>query len=367
MNRKYVPFLFLAFIILEPLASQEAAVSRQQGGVLFLNSNPLGAQVLLNGEPVPQTTPVLLRELDAGTYNLEIRKEGYKSETGELQVSEEEPTIRNVKLEPLFFQVVYPEEEQVVFNGEIIEVSENPLLFQNGQYSFQRKAGTLYIEPVFPKQRAINALNFSIPILAGLSSLMTLNTILSPQIEGGHTLSPSVIVSWSLTLTLTVTDLFLLKERKTFLREYSLSETDDSLHSSQAEELLQRGEYMLSLGNMNEALEFYTTLIEDFPDSPLLPEALYKTAKIHSITGETDLAAGEMRLLLGRYPVPEFYDKTCQNLAVLYFIQGDFETSLFYLDAMAFVDPLFSREEVALYGSDILERWSKNVTPETME
>lgn len=46
-------------------------------GILYINTNPAGASIYLNGRLNPNTTPAQIEELKPGAYKLEIRREGF--------------------------------------------------------------------------------------------------------------------------------------------------------------------------------------------------------------------------------------------------------------------------------------------------
>lgn len=341
-------------------AQAEEVDVRERAGILFLTSDPMGAEVYLNGSPLVDKTPVLLRDLDPGTYEVELVKEGYKPISAKLEVNIGSPVMRDVTLESLYFKPRFIDEKALVFNGDVLDNPEYGLRLDTGAYLFRRNAaGSLIIDPVYPRQNLISALNFSISLFAVLSGVLTANDIIGSNTDS-FSLSPSTTLSWGVTLSLTAADLFLLGHRRTYLEKIQPEPLQENASTLEAATYYNRGERLLSLGNMDEALNYYTEVLDRYPESPFIPRALYKIAKIHQITGETSLAATELQLILDSYPVPDLYDKACQNLAVLYFREGHFEKSLTYLDAMVFVDPLFSREEVALYGSDILKVWSES-------
>lgn len=68
--------------------------------ILYVNSDPKGAQITVNGNPISQATPVILSDLMVGSYRIGVNKPGFKSyETRvTVPVSSIKPLI--VKLEP---------------------------------------------------------------------------------------------------------------------------------------------------------------------------------------------------------------------------------------------------------------------------
>jgi pSer/pThr/pTyr-binding forkhead associated (FHA) protein/tetratricopeptide (TPR) repeat protein len=68
--------------------------------VLYVATQPPGAEIMVNGNPIAQPTPVILSDLSVGSYRVKIKKAGFKEyETRvTLPVSAIEPVI--IKLEP---------------------------------------------------------------------------------------------------------------------------------------------------------------------------------------------------------------------------------------------------------------------------
>jgi hypothetical protein len=55
-----------------------AVILHAFNGVLMLSSTPPGASILVNGRPVPETTPAQL-SLAPGTYKISVQKNGSQS------------------------------------------------------------------------------------------------------------------------------------------------------------------------------------------------------------------------------------------------------------------------------------------------
>ena len=55
-----------------------AVILRAYNGVLMLSSTPPGASILVNGRPVPETTPAQL-SLAPGSYKISVQKNGLQS------------------------------------------------------------------------------------------------------------------------------------------------------------------------------------------------------------------------------------------------------------------------------------------------
>ncbi|MCE9624516.1 MAG: PEGA domain-containing protein [Deltaproteobacteria bacterium] len=69
--------------------------------VLYVATEPVGAQISINGNPLAQATPVILSDLLVGSYRVSIQKDGFKPFESRvtLPLSAIKPLI--VKLQPL--------------------------------------------------------------------------------------------------------------------------------------------------------------------------------------------------------------------------------------------------------------------------
>jgi tetratricopeptide (TPR) repeat protein len=348
------------FLIIATIAhSQRTEV---HSGTFFLSTVPINADVLLDGEPLADQTPLLLRALEPGIHELEIRKEGYRTELREIELAAGEIRSLEIDLSSLFFDPVLPEEQTVVIRGEEQEAGDTVYRFPEGSYSFDREGGSLHIEPVFPQERWIRGLNLAIPLSAAFTTVLTLHDIFYPkraalQFGEDFSLSPVTLSAFGLTFTLVGFDIALYarrnKARRTF--SYDAIPREQALH--RAGEYYQRAENLLALGQLEEAQRFYTRVLENYRDSPLYPQALFKTARIHFLTGRDSLATIQFNLIADHYPLPDLYDKAQRGLADILLRQGAYQQSIEQLQQMVFADPLYSPEEVELLKAEILEEW----------
>jgi tetratricopeptide (TPR) repeat protein len=330
--------------------------------VLFLATSPINADVLLDGEPLVEQTPILLRDLDPGSHRLEIRKSGYRTELREIELVAGEIQSLEIELASLFFSPVLPEEQSVVIGGEELEAEDTVYQLPEGSYSFNREGGSLQIDPVFPQDGWIRGLNLAIPLSVAFSTVLTLHDIFYPkraalQFSEDFSLSPVTLSAYGLTVSLISFDIALYARRSKARKAFSCGSMplEQALHS--AKEHYERAEILLSLGQLEEALRFYTRVLEGYKDSPLYPYALFKTARIHLLTGEDSLATIEFNLIADHYPLPDLFDKAQRGLADILLRQGAYQESINQLQHMVFADPLYSEEEIDLLEAEILEDW----------
>jgi outer membrane protein assembly factor BamD (BamD/ComL family) len=350
-------FLFaLLCCLLGPVAvlcAQDAAPA-----VLFLSSIPINAQVLDNGQPLTQETPMLLRDLPAGRHVFEVRKEEYPTRTVQVVLKPGEVRILNVDLGAGTFQPAFLNEQDLILAGKEEPSAGRIFQLPEGGYRIHRVQGRLQVEPVYPHQGLITGLGVALPLALAFSGVLTMNDLLNPP-RGTIPLSAPTLSAYGITIGLAGLDLVLLLQRRRYIRKFSYYNRSIWESEHMARESYERGEQMLALDRREEALRFYGEVVYGYKDSPYLPQALFKTAKIHSLTGEDTLAILELQLIVSRYPLPELYDKARKTLADLYLRQGAFKESLEQLEAMLFADPSYDREEIDLYRCQVLEQWTR--------
>ncbi len=347
------------FIIAAVAYSQQVEIPYS---TFFLTTTPINADVLLDGEPLEEQTPLLLRQLAPGSHELEIRKQGYKTEQLGVELAAGEIRSLEIELASLSFSTLLPEEERVIIRGQQQETGDTVYQLPEGIYSFSREGGSLHIEPVFPQDSWIGGLNLAIPLSVAFITVLTFHDIFYPkraalQFTEDFSLSPATLSAYGLTISLISFDIALYvrrnKARKAF--SYAATPREQALHS--AKEYYERAENLLALGQLDEALRFYTRVLEGYKDSPLYPYALFKTARIHFLTGEDSLATIEFNLIADHYPLPDLYDKAQRGLADILLRRESYQESIEQLQHMIFADPLYSKEEIELLKAEILEDW----------
>ena len=329
---------------------------------LFVSTNPINADVLLDGEPLEEKTPLLLRDVLSGQHSLEIRKPGYRTERRGIEITSGEIEIVDIELASLYFSPGLPEEEGLTIHGTAEEGGGTLYRLPQGSYSFTRDGEGLRVDPVFPQDGWIRGLNLAAPMSLAFSAVLTLHDAFYPKrasvrITENFSLSPATISAYGLTLTLISFDIALYSKRSRAKKAftYSAIPQEQALHSGK--EHYERAENLLALGQLEEALSFYTRVLEGYRDSPLYPYALFKTARIHFLTGEDSLATIEFNLIANHYPQPDLYDKAQRSLADMLLRRRAYRESIEQLRAMVFADPLYAEEEIELLEAEILESW----------
>ena len=352
--------IILCFLLLFVIFSV-GAESNGDDSVLFINSDPINANIFVDGQAVLQKTPALLTGLTPGLHTIGIRKDEFEAYDSTIDVKAGSVNIKTVSLYNGNFIVNLPREESIVLVKGDDEISL-PEYFKlaGGDFNLQKSGGVLRITPLYPKSELSTVIDtlFTGAILANLiATFVELDE--AQELNLPH--SPGLSITESLTAILGVTKLALYLDRKNFLEDLRIYKTDPKQNAVEAEKIFDNAQKAMSSGLLESALAGFSTIVSDYPDYPGFPEALYKIARLHIISGDTNLAISELRIIISNYPEPEIYDKACQTLALMYFNAGETEKSIQTVEQMVFYDPLFSgtRSEIESIGIEqVIKNWA---------
>jgi tetratricopeptide (TPR) repeat protein len=345
---------FLAMLLVLAAASPLSAESGdREESVLFVISTPLGASVALDGESLTDKTPLLIRQLDEGKHFLTISKEGYSDQKFDFNIEKGERKVVDLQLRRPGFDLYFPSERSVLFNDSEADSVGAVFGLEEGTYNVSRRNQTLRVQPRFPQQRWMDALHIAIPIFLGLTTYLTLDTILNPP-DTDFSVPPAVLASHIMSATLIGVDIGLAVSKANYMRSFSVDMTSREESEMYAREQYEKGEELLAEGDLQNALLNYASITESHAKSKYYPYSLYKQAKIRYLLGEPSQALVGFQKIVTEYPLPEVYDKSQKNLADIYVEQGDFDKGIEHLNAMVFLDPFYTREDIDLFHGDIL-------------
>ena len=334
-----------------------------ENGNLFISSTPLNAEILIDGRPVIQKTPALIRDLAAGEHRISLRKDDYAPIDTSVTIIPGETVLSTSDLQNDSLILSLPDADAVYLRTDSEKELPGVFRLPAGEFRIDiNENNSYYIEPLYPNE----ALLYTSGILFAASAVMTnaaaINEISSRgEIDFPHSLW--LTVSETTMLISAVCSIALMTDRSRFFRDYRIYSADPGDFESAADEIYGRAQRALSLGSLEEALSGFSRLISEYGDSSRFPEALYRIAKIHIISGDTNLAVSELKIIIENYPDPDIYDRTCQTLALLYYNRGELEESRRYAEKMVFFDPLFSSTpgDIERLGiARVIENWARN-------
>lgn len=356
---KLISLLFL--IILIPLTgfAEDAAGETSN---LFISSTPLNADILIDGRAVIQKTPALSAGMSPGAHTISIRKEGFTAVDLEVELIPGKTEVIRAELFRKSVVVSLPGAEAVYLRTDDEKLLPEAFLIPEGGFSISSEDNRYYIEPTYPYEGFYTLTN----VLFATSAILTIAAYVYETQEYGETNLPhstGLSIIETAAFSLAITEIALYANKKKYMEDFKVYSADLSKLEAEAESLYQRAQRSMAVGNLEESLTGFSRLVSDYHDSARFPEALYKIAKIHIISGDTNLAVSELKIIIENFPDPEIYDKACQTLALLYFNSGEPEKSRESVEKMVYYDPLFSNteDEIETFGIDeVIENWARN-------
>jgi len=312
---------------------------------VFLDTDPMGSRVFLDGKLLPDRTPALLRGLPAGPHELVFWHEGFLRSSQKFVAADGSVPTVQVPLSPDSAVLAFPADGQIVDSQGNHVTDGKQFRYPAGTYQFT-PGESLQLTPVFPDEGLLTAAGWGLLTLFGAAVISTGSDIY--HVNSGWQNHPSQI-----TVALWVSTLFelpwygsLAGRKAKFQRETAPNVTALPQALDRAQALFDGGEAALQAGQLDQAEPLLARLVKEFPDTRLAPGAWFRLARIHSITGRRDLALGEYKLVAETYPQSATYDRARKAIADLYEAAGDPAKALENLDLMVLRDGFFDPADI---------------------
>lgn len=339
-------FLTVLFLLGAAALFAQAPVERPDGNWVFVLSEPMGASISVDDAPQESRTPALLF-LPVGEHDIVLRKLGYGDGRAEVSVAPGEPMTLFWDLSQGSIALSFPEESEAVIGDAPEDLRGRYVRLPDGEYILERDGALLRVDPVYPRQRLLDTARTAAVISAVAAGISSLDYVVRG--EGPIYEQPLLMTSYVSTLTATTLAVGFTIRRSRYLADTAVRVEPFGDLSAAAEQAMELAAAQLAAGNLKEALAGYLGIVEAYPESRFVSEALFRIGRIYTLTGRIQTAIVILRRTIESYPHPEIFDRACKSLADLLFSEERFEESLAYLDRMLFVDPLYSREEIEEY------------------
>jgi len=321
----------------------------QEGFSLFLETDPLGARIELNGKLLEQRTPLLLEDLKPGNNKVFLFKEGYESLTVNLQGSAGSISREFFSLPKRYAAVSFPEEDSLYLINQEVSAINRQFRLREGEYTFSfDQENQLVIEPVFPEEGMLQGTTWSLIGTAGISLIMTVQDIGDPW-NNKFILSPTTLLSYALLTWNLGYNLTLRNQKRLFYERLEASQEINVSPPALARKLFEEGQRFLAQGELIKALDQFVTIQESFPESGVYPEALFLMARIQNLQGLRAQARASYLLIATHFQTADLFDRAHWALAELAFQEGDRENALKHLDSLVFFDERITPQQAQVF------------------
>jgi hypothetical protein len=340
-----VVLLTAAAFAQESGADGEAPTGRP--GALFIGSAPIRAEVVLDGTPIGQT-PLFVESISAGDHEITLIKPGHLQHIESVTVAPGETVQFSTVLEPSVFVGAFAAPETIV-DGQSYSRQDSRLILPAGTYEFSQTGSSLTLNPVYPYESALRSLRVAAPVVAIAAIIATVEDIFvndSASFFTSRLPSPATFATWTAAAASGGFLIALSQDKKRYEAETVVRRYETPLTDAEAERFYLIGERSLEAGNLETALTNYTRVVVEGGDSEYVPLALYKAARIYTISGETELALPLFELLVRDYPVPDTYDRALKSISDILVTRERYEEAIQALERMVFADDLYDPQTV---------------------
>jgi len=342
MNR--ILTIILSFLVSLSFASGQSPAPAKPS--VFIDSEPLGARINLDGHLLIDRTPALLRGLSPGKHTVSVWKEDFIQVTQSFQTTEGQVPVVLLDLPPDSVVLAFPENGQVVDAQGSHPTTSQQFRYPTGTYALSDQGGSIRLAPVFPDEGLLTIAQVSLLAVAGAA-------VLSSVSDAYHATNGWIDHASQLTIGLWISTLFdlpwyqsLVTRKARFIKDAAAIATARPARLEIPQPIFDAADEALQSGQLANAEVLFSQLVREHPNSSLVPGAWFRLARIHSITGRRDLALGEYRLVAETYPQAAYYDRARQALANLYETAGDRTQALTNLDLMVLTDGFFDKADI---------------------
>ena len=312
--------------------------------LLLITTDPIGARLTLNESEIPGRTPLVLRDLPAGSYRLQLTAAGHPPLTTTIEIATTTHEALRYRLPRNRF-VPAPYETSLSLDNQALAPGEKGISLPEGSYRFVWNDETLAITPIYPREGLLRALDILAPSCLLLAGLIAGQELFYQQ-DRYFSISPFSVSLAAAGGVLGILDLRLRAARRDYRRRIDPIPVGRSGSGGEAELLYRDARQELGSGRTALAVSLLERLIGEYGTSVRVPEALYTLARVRLLRGEMEPAAAEFRLIIEKYPDPLVYDKAWKGLADYHQLRGEYEAAAAALEEIVYLDPAFQREEI---------------------
>jgi tetratricopeptide (TPR) repeat protein len=298
--------------------------------IVFFEGEPFGAEVKDESGVTLGVTPFFV-ELPAGEYQVTFDRDGHRVVTESLSLLEGDVLSVSPQLPARYAIIDLPQEG----GGEQV--------LPDGPYDLSRGENDYGIEPLYPGETRLRVFRTATPALIAVAIASTVWTALAPPQATDAAIVPTVILQTGALTSAT----FAYREsrrRKQFLNEWTPPAQPYRPRSATA--LAAEARSVTESGDLTRARELFGRLIDDFPDAPSVPEALYTLGRFDLIDRDYVTAKRSFERVQTEYPVIEYYDRTLLQLARIAYEEGDANRAEAYLQLITGSDPTVGDEAI---------------------
>ncbi|MFW5786367.1 MAG: tetratricopeptide repeat protein [bacterium] len=296
--------------------------------LVYIHSDPMYAQILVDGTAVHAVTPAVISLEGRGPHSVTLRKSGYRPYSLEIDADGRWPRPVRVSLARTAAVTRFEGAETLRLGDMEVEAERFALETPEGDYRLSAGGTALSLERVYPREGLRRAAGIAVPALALVAILGGLDDAAEPA--GPLYVGPGTMAAAGLTAVsagvyagLTVEKARYLERTPILLAETQTPGAAAALHA--------RAEQAFRLGSFEEARDLYEELLKTHPESGLVPESIRLIGEIYRILQRPHTARTFLARIPERYPDPAEVNSALLSLSEIEVDLGNADAAAQYL------------------------------------
>jgi tetratricopeptide (TPR) repeat protein len=320
-SRGRAPVALLIALLLTVMSSAATAQDSPSGPVLYVHSDPMFAQVFVNGELQPSLTPLGI-PLDpaAGKYEIVLRKAGFRPLVTSVPAEGEWPQGIRVDLEREEFLAHFDGVNAISLGTARRNAADTAIISPLGTYELSRSENALTVSRVYPHEPLRRAAGWTAPAFLAIAAISLIDDLIEPR--GSLYTSPATLaaagfsfVSGGVFIGLSVDKVRYETKEPRFVNAKT--------GPSAAEALFEQASQAFRLGAFEEALNGFQRVVDEFPESGRVPAALRNIGEIYRIYRSFRTAIAFLEEIPRRYPDPSQFNPALLSISEVALETGD--------------------------------------------
>ncbi len=329
---------------------------------LFVNSYPIRARLIVNGQETNYFTPFVLKNSSfLKNKFISLRKDGYK----DYPITQEEIMKKNFDayMVPISFDLYFP--EKIKYNIGATEVNGPVYItkLDTGRYDITVLSDKLTFKrvPNFAIPEAIlgTAFGFSFAAMAATIATSEVFNAMAhdSSLDSGtrndyknYTIGVDYAkfgaigaaatfgVALVAVIIVDAVTAYLAKKEKMQIATRTLTTEDSAFYDTAMN--------FLAAGEIEKSTNVLLSILSLFPNSDIVPKTYYMIGQNYFINNDFKNAEKYWETFIRDYPIYDYYDYVLKSLADIYYGRKEYKQAVSLLDRIVFTDNVINRESV---------------------
>lgn len=299
--------------------------------LVYVHSDPMYAQVFIDGAPIEALTPAIVSVAGTDTHTITLRRAGYRPYS--LEIDADGPWPRPVSVQLTRTATVARFEGTETLRVGTLEAAADGFAVETpvGDYRLTGSGDALALERVYPREGLRRAAGIVAPAFAVVAILSGLDDLSQPA--GPLYVGPATMAAAGLAVVSAGAYAGLSIEKARYLEPVPVL-VDEAQTPGAAAAQYERAEQAFRLGSFEEARDLFGDFLTTHPESGLVPASIRRIGEIYRILQRPETARTFLAQIPERYPDPAEINGALLSLSEIEVALGNIDAATQYVRAI---------------------------------